>query len=614
MRTLWHGFTVCKMSGSFYISFTCHGGSVLLQWIGNHQFVTLICCIRRDIEMRMQQSERNMRRYLEIISVSLILCIMLGAIELCGTQNDTSSELEAVQETEAVRQYDLVYAVVQAAGNTFEVGAWKAEDSAYILFLPWWCRTEDGVELCAAEDLIAAGVPVTEGKTFQMKEERIELERNGEILELSLQFSSRIPSLWIETDNGDLAQIHGSKEYVGTVKSTYVDADPRDREAKSEAGMLNCRGNITFELAAKKSYLLKTDQRVDYGGMGAANKWVLTSNFFDQTLLRNYLTIQLAQRLELDYTPEAEFVDLYIDGSYQGLFLLGEKVEVDPQRVAVRDLEQENVDVNGSVMLKKYPYSTETKRGFRAKNPADISGGYLLEFEMDERWEEEDSGFVTEGGQYVVVQSPKHATAQELSYISGLLQEFENVRLEPAESDRYLDYIDLDSFVKKYIIEEVTKNIDANKTSQYFYKYDDSISTKLYAGPVWDYDKGWGNEGKLDTDIDLSAPEVFYANLHIFPHSIWAQLYDHDSFKAAVKQTWQNEGSLALESILSGELARWREEIAASSEMDWLRWNTIRIEEAVNGGKTYVESEEAAYEKLYSFAEGRKAFLDEQWR
>ena len=118
--------------------------------------------------------------------------------------------------------------------------------------------------------------------------------------------------------------------------------------------------------------------------------------------------------------------------------------------------------------------------GFRAKSPSDITGGYLVEFELDERWPDEESGFVTEEGQPAVIQSPKHTTVSEVNYIAGLFQRLEDSLLDTDSSDiQYQEYIDMESFVKKYLVEELSKNIDANKTSQYFYKYPDSISSKF---------------------------------------------------------------------------------------------------------------------------------------
>ena len=68
-------------------------------------------------------------------------------------------------------------------------------------------------------------------------------------------------------------------------------------------------------------------------------------------------------------------------------------------------------------------------------------------------------------------------------------------------------YIDISSFIAKYLVEEVSKNIDCSSTSQYFYKDKDGI---LYAGPVWDYDWAYGVE-RIQEGIDYLDPEGFSA-------------------------------------------------------------------------------------------------------
>ena len=85
--------------------------------------------------------------------------------------------------------------------------------------------------------------------------------------------------------------------------------------------------NLTFWKWRKKRIFSK---------WASAQKWVLISNYFDQTSLRNYLTLQLAQGLGLSYVPDSRFVDVYVNGSYLGIYLITEKVEVDPSELRFR--------------------------------------------------------------------------------------------------------------------------------------------------------------------------------------------------------------------------------------------------------------------------------------
>lgn len=465
----------------------------------------------------------------------------------------------------------------------------------------------------AQREIKVNGKRILPGDILAVSDDDVVFEEEGERKRIVVMYSSKIPSLWLEMGDGELERIEKSKDEETTISGTYIGVEPDSEIMQFTNASLKCRGNVTFDNALKKSYLLKMKKASGFGDMESGTKWVLTSNFFDQTSMRNYMTMKLAESLKMSYVPESEFVDVYINGDYRGMYLLGEKVEVGKGRVDIRNLEKENEKINGDILLRKYPFETERQKGVRAHSPENITGGYLVEFEMEERWDGEDSGFKTENGQTAVIQSPKHATWEETDYILSLFQEFEDARREGPESNRYLEYIDLDSFVKKYIIEELTKNIDANKTSQFFYKYDDSISEKIYAGPVWDYDKGWGNEGKLDEHIDLKSPVDFYAKEMIYQPSIWAELYMHDSFQEEVGKVWRQEVKPSIDKILQDSLEQWKKTIEASALMDWERWNDIRLETDSDGGPIYEETYDGAVERLVEFTEERVQFLNEYW-
>lgn len=503
-----------------------------------------------------------------------------------------------------------VCAIWRGQPSSWKVNGWQNEDD-YIFFLPSWSRGK--IVFQAQSEIEVDGKLILPGDVFAISDNDFVFKEEGKKKRIVVMYSSEIPSLWLEMGDGELERIEKSKEEEITISGTYVGVNPDSEIMKFTDADLKCRGNVTFDNASKKSYLLKMKNASAFGAMESGTKWVLTSNFFDQTSMRNYMTMKLAENLKMAYVPEAEFVDLYINGDYRGMYLLGEKVEVGKGRVDIRNLEKENEKINGDILLRKYPFETERQKGVRAHSPENITGGYLVEFEMEERWDGEDSGFKTENGQTAVIQSPKHATWEETDYILSLFQEFEDARREGPESNRYLEYIDLDSFVKKYIIEELTKNIDANKTSQFFYKYDDSISKKIYAGPVWDYDKGWGNEGKLDEHIDLKSPVDFYAKEMIYQPSIWAELYMHDSFQEEVGKVWSQEVIPVMDEILQNSLMQWKCMVEASALMDWERWNNIRLDTDSDGRPRYEETYDDAVKRLIEFTEERVQFLNEYW-
>lgn len=553
-----------------------------------------------------------MKRYLGLLLFSVLLLGMAVGLEVQDTyRKPPVQEAAFVADKPPETEYDLVYVSQEREGLFFEVGAQKKENEEYWIFLPWWCRQENGVLLYAAQELVVDGVRIEENQSFWTQADTLEIERDGRKETLHILFSSQIPTLWLYTENHEMAKVHTDKEYTAKVTTSFLDAAGEKKQSfYRKKGTLHCRGNVTFSWASKKSYVLESDDPMDFFQMGEAKKWILTSNYFDETRLRNYLTMQLAQQIGLEFTPQAEFVDLYVDGKYFGLYLLGEKVEVAPNRVALRNLEEENEAENSADYLKENPYASETMRGVRAKSPADITGGYLVEFDLPERWDEEASGFVTKRGQHAVIQAPKYATVPEVSYIMGIFQKLEDELAKEPADDGYEAYIDMESFAKKYLIEEISKNYDANKSSQFFYKHDDSISNRIFAGPVWDYDRAWGGLDEVAKGTNLGDPAGFYAGAEDEAQGpeIWPQLCKKDSFREKVCEIYAADVLPAMKEILEeGRMDGWKNKIAASVRMD-----TKRYEQEYTDAWERVPDFEAAYRKLYTFVEKRTAFLTEK--
>lgn len=114
-----------------------------------------------------------------------------------------------------------------------------------------------------------------------------------------------------------------------------------------------------------------------------------------------------------------------------------------------------------------------TKGYLVEKEPEDLTGGYLMEIETSDRYGLEASGFLTSRMQAVVFESPKYASHAQVAYVSGLYQDFEDAvfspdGFSPYTGAHYSDYIDVDSFARKYLVEELVKNLDASYTSQFF--------------------------------------------------------------------------------------------------------------------------------------------------
>lgn len=270
---------------------------------------------------------------------------------------------------------------------------------------------------------------------------------------------------------------------TGYVPARFVVVNP-DGTLISDSGVVKVRGNSTAE-AAKKPYTIKFDSKQDVLGMGEARKFVLLANCLDPTILRNYTAFELAKELELTYSSEHAFTEVWVDGVYKGCYELTEPVQAGKFRV--------NID-------------TESNDGMQ---------DFLVQYEFSRT----DAGsvyFMAEDFRFEL-KEPENAGENQLLYAQGVMRNIVGTvkRMDYAE---IRNVIDTESFAKYYLLNEFFKPVDFGFSSVYFY-YQNGM---LYAGPPWDYDLAAGNVSSteslnalksVDTSGLFAAEQQFYAYL-----------------------------------------------------------------------------------------------------
>ena len=378
------------------------------------------------------------------------------------------------------------------------------------------------------------------------------------------------------------------------------------------------RGNSTWHYP-KKPYQFKLDEKADLLGAGeseSSKTWILLANYYDGSLFRNRLTNDLAAALELNYTHNSEFVDLYYDGEYCGNYLLSEKTEIGKARIDINNLEGDIEDANGDVDFDELDTAIVTNSLGNSMQvvegvalPEDISGGYLLEIDYKPRALTEVCWFETGHGQYLVCKSPEYLPAEAMEYVSGLYQDFEdavyNGGIHPESGRDYTEYVDLESLAKSYLLLTLSQNGDAFLSSTFFYIPE--TDTKLYAGPVWDFDTAYGLYYNSDKHGMLTARS-----------KLVAELLQIDSFRQAVAQQWNTYirdivGNTVLSTSAAAydrgvsSIASYALQLSASREMDALRWNR---------SGTYSDSVDALYTFMaesYDWVENVFADPEKPW-
>lgn len=426
---------------------------------------------------------------------------------------------------------------------------------------------------------------------------------------------SKTASVFIETESGSLDYIHAVKgnEEDGTI--VIVDADGStvyDGELEIKG-----RGNSTWQME-KKPYNFKIADKTNLFGMGKTKKWSLIANHTDASLIRNVLAYEAAERTGMPYNPQFTPVDVYINNEYMGAYLLTTRIGIDKSNVDIEDLEGETEDVNKKD-LDSYPrggaYGTYagllegTKKWFEIpNNPEDITGGYIIEMELANRYADELSGFVTTRSQPFTLKTPECLTKAQVDYISDLYQKFEDAVYAGSDMATIGKYCNIESLAQMYIINEWASNMDASLTSTYFYKPAGENET-LYGGPVWDFDIGFGNNdgGRFGNDYNDPTKwtvcynrmyrNTFFGKWDIDEQpTIYNVLTKNAGFIAEVEKEWNSDAKAAIADTISWAKNTYVPSIEGSAVANAIRWNIFGTLDVNAIKKAYAEAAADALE------------------
>lgn len=525
---------------------------------------------------------------MKIIRIAGVLTVFL-IFSIFGFQklSELQTEYDNKEYTDAASGTETDDLYVTVAG--FDITLWP-HNGQYYAFLPSACK-DAGLNVKIPEEVDSSSV--------------------------IWMYSENLPAVFIETDSGTSEQINTDKNVreAGTV--SILDADGSN-SFDLPLAYIKGRGNTSFTEFDKKSYQIKLTDSAPFLGMDAAKKWIFTSNASDPTLLRNALSGNLAGHLSLPQANGGVFVDLYINSKYVGNYYVMEKIEIDPARLPITDLEKATEIANNTTDLSTFEtvWTDTTKAKLIPEDPDDITGGYLIERDFNDRFLKEvdinGSYFITDSQECFILRAPEYASQDQIAYIDNYIQSVENAILsfdgiDPVSGKYYEELIDTDSFVRKYLLEEVTANYDGGVASSYFYKDVSSKNDKLYAGPGWDYDVTWGNSPAYLGYVSTSPDRLSRLAEHM-DSSLWfSSLYVKPDFYAKVISCYREEISPYLQILADEVLPLLAEMTSASAAMDRVRWEEQYI---ANGTP---ENREEALAFLSDYMIGRKAFLDKAW-
>lgn len=297
-----------------------------------------------------------------------------------------------------------------------------------------------------------------------------------------------LPIIFIQTENH--ADIVSKDEYLNATIQILGDS------LSFEGNMrIKGRGNSTWGLP-KKPYKLKFDKKESLLGYPKDKEWVLLANYTDKTNLRNETAFYLGRISELEWTPRSHFVEVFINDVYNGVYQLCEQIKISESRVNVTD------------------------------------NGYLLEVDQQNRLDPDDIFFTTDRILLNIKDPDIESNSEQFHFVKNYVTEAENALYSDIFTDPnngYAKYLDVNSFVDWYLVNEITKNNDAIFFSSCYMNL--IPGGKIKMGPIWDFDIALGNIN-YNSNQD---PTGFWVK-----NSIWIQrLFEDPAFVQKVKDRFK---------------------------------------------------------------------------
>lgn len=586
---------------------------------------------------------------------------MQDYIDLDGETQELSEEVTSQYREIPIKSFTISNLSPDITTDLDYTNWWYSEweDCRYI-FLPVTADCRKLIISYSADDTVKLnGEPVRSGEmtsllsdadTFQITVGNVEC---GTLKVMQ----SNLGCIYLSTSHGGLETLDNDRSITETGKTLMLNADG-GTEYSGNIEKLTAHGNSSWDYSKKKPYNLKLPQKENLYGMGKAKKWTLLANYLDHSMLRNKLTEEMCKVAGMECVMDSVFVDLYADGSYRGTYQLYERVQIQKNRINIRDLEEVTEKLN-SRDLDEYAqkvvgadsaseYKENSYKYYDIpNNPDDVTGSYLLQFQQWNRYGHKcQSGFVTSRGQAIGIDGPEYASKEQVEYIRSFVQDMEDAIYSDtgynAKGKHYTEYLDEDSLIIAYLVQEISENIDATYSSFYLWKDSDLTGDgKLHFSPAWDFDLSYNNfpTQRINSDgnsgYSYKPDNLFAAYFPIHGYEdggktsssgsgrttvgrSWiGQLYQNEDFVKRVAKLYFERFEPFLQLLTESEkpyLTQMAESIQTSAEMSNARWHTYGGASycvfGSSSGATFMDSVDI----VRKYINQRKNWLGDLWK
>ena len=354
--------------------------------------------------------------------------------------------------------------------------------------------------------------------------------------------SGTLPIVHLNTENSATIS---SKEYY--INGTLWIEDPVSPLGTSTEPLpieVKGRGNWTWSHSNKKPYKVKFDTKQSPLGLDKSRHFILLAHSEDFSgYLRNTTGFELSKLYGMSYTPTETPVELILNGEYEGLYFLCEKIRVESGRVEI----EEQADMETDAEL--------------------ITGGWLLELGNDgvaviEQYQNNDPRNTKFR---IMSQSPEELSQQQRTYIHDFLANVDSkIYVADKDDQGWEQYLDIHTVARFYVIHEVLENVESFSGSLFMHK-ERGAAEKLKFGPVWDFDNSYYQESTTSDhfifDYNTSFSFLWIKELLKFPR-----------FQQEVKTAWLELCTKQYLDKITQHAWQWREQVAGAEEQDRQRW------------------------------------------
>ena len=288
-------------------------------------------------------------------------------------------------------------------------------------------------------------------------------------------FCSHLPLVIIETGGKTIKKEETIWSQVKVIDNKNGNNHINNKPDIKTSAAIKYRGNSSYLGFDKKQYHLEfygdenrgKMKNISVMGMEKECDWILNGPFLDRTLIRNSLLYGISRKI-MDWAPDTRYCEVFLDGKYQGVYIMMESIKVSKNRIKLRDF---------GLLSGETPYMLKRERVGTEINALNSYGSYAGK---------------TSNELSINYPAPDRLLKTQKEWISNDISKFEKALYSKTFDDKetgYSKYIDEDSFIDYYIINEFSMNKDAGFLSTYVYK---DLSGKLKMA-VWDFNNTFNN-------------------------------------------------------------------------------------------------------------------------